>query len=167
MKLENGYKKVYTVNEDGVRTLHATKDVLNPAADEVIVDKAKAQTLKTANFYQDGDKIRYVLGANRAIDRKVDPELTEVRTLFVPTCAHDWTISTATFDYTDYTADFTLVCAKCGDQYIRSDVPSTLIQETNKYHAEFTHDGKEFSADFDAQPAESTPKTSVAEPAGN
>ena len=162
MKLENGYKKVYTVNEDGVRTLHATKDVLNPAADEVIVDKAKAQTLKTANFYQDGDKIRYVLGADRSIDRKVDEELVEVRKLFVPTCAHDWTISTNSMDPTTFKAEFTLVCANCGEQVIKSDVTCTL-QETGKYKAVFTYDGKEFSAEFNNP---NTPAKPVAEPEG-
>ena len=160
MKLENGYKKVYTVNEDGVRTLHATKDVLNPAADETIIDKAKAQTLKTANFYQDGDAIRYVLGANRAIDRKVDPELTEVRKLFVSTCAHDWSISTSSFDATNHTADFTLICTKCHEQATVEDVECTLIQETNKYLAKFTYGGKEFSAEFNA------PAAPVTEPEG-
>ena len=150
MKLENGYKKVYTVNEDGVRTLHATKDVLNPAADEVIINKAKAQTLKTANFYQDGDKIRYVLGANRAIDRKVDPELTEVRTLFVPTCAHDWRITTKSMNPTTFKAEFTLVCAKCHEEGHVTDVQCTLNQETGKYDAAFTYDKVQFTAEFDA-----------------
>lgn len=164
MKLENGYKKVYTVNEDGVRTLHATKDVLNPAADEVIVDKAKAQTLKTANFYQDGNAIRYVLGADRAIDRKVDAELVEVRKLFVPTCVHNWSISTSSFDATDNTADFTLRCANCGEQATVENVPCTFVQETNKYHAGFTYGGVDFSADFDAPTTEPTPETPVAEP---
>lgn len=154
MKLENGYKKVYTVNEDGVRTLHATKDVLNPAADEVIVDKAKAQTLKTANFYQDGDKIRYVLGANRAIDREVNPELVEVRKLFVPTCAHDWTISTHSFDAETHTADFTLICAKCSEQATVEDVQCTPVQGTNKYHAAFTFGGVDFTAEFEASTTE-------------
>ena len=149
MKLENGYKKVYTVNEDGVRTLHATKDVLDPAADEVIVDKAKAQTLKTANFYQDGDAIRYVLGADRSIDRKVDEELLEVRKLFVPTCAHNWFISTSSMNPTTFKAEFTLACTKCVEQHIVSDVQCTL-QETGKYKATFTYDKVQFSAEFDA-----------------
>lgn len=150
MKLENGYKKVYTVNEDGVRTLHATKDVLNPAADKVIVDKAKAQTLKTANFYQDGDKIRYVLGANRAIDRKVDAELVEVRELFVPTCAHDWTISTKSMNPTTFKAEFTLICKICNEQAHVTDVQCKPVQGTNKYRAEFFYDEVQFTAEFDA-----------------
>lgn len=150
MKLENGYKKVYTVNEDGVRTLHATKDVLNPAADKVIVDKVKAQTLKTANFYQDGDKIRYVLGANRAIDREVNPELVEVRELFVPTCAHDWTISTKSMNSTTFKAEFTLVCRICSEQAHVTDIQCKPNQETGKYDATFTYDKVQFTAEFDA-----------------
>jgi len=146
MKLENGYKKVYTVTEDGVRTLHATKDVLNPAADEVIVDKAKAQTLKTANFYQDGDKIRYVLGANRAIDRTVDPELTEVQKLFVAQHVHTYTYTEGdnVIDHNTNICTFTIKCSGCENE-LEITVPGTLDVQTNTYSATLTHDQLEGS----------------------
>ncbi len=161
MKLENGYKKVYTVNEDGVRTLHATKDVLNPAADETIIDKAKAQTLKTANFYQDGDAIRYVLGANRAIDRKVDPELTEVRKLFVAVHVHEYENLEARWNEETHVCTFDLKCKTCDDT---KSIPQAGVLVEGEYVATLKlENGQTFTSRI-AVPAQETP---VAEPAGN